>query len=224
MAGKKKYYVVWNGLKTGVFSSWKECESLIRGVEGALYKSFDTEEEANRAYSSNPYEFIGNKSAKQTVSKAGGLQDVPTDRTDTVLPLPMEVEAEALAVDAACSGNPGMMEYRGIYLRTGQVVFHYGPVFGTNNISEFLAIVHALALLKKKQSNMTIYSDSRNAIMWVKNKTCKTKLERNERTEALFEMIARAESWLRNNNYYNRIVKWETSRWGEIPADFGRKS
>ena len=72
MAGKKKYYVVWNGLKIGVFSSWKECESLIRGVEGALYKSFDTEEEANRANSSNPYEYICNKSAKQTVSKAGG--------------------------------------------------------------------------------------------------------------------------------------------------------
>lgn len=225
MAGKKKYYVVWNGLKTGVFSSWKECEAQIRGVEGALYKSFDTEEEAQRAYSSNPYEYIGNnKSAKSAVRKADGLLDVPTDRTDTVLPLPMEVEAEALAVDAACSGNPGMMEYRGIYLRTGQVVFHYGPVYGTNNIGEFLAIVHALALLKKKQSNMTIYSDSRNAIMWVQHKKCKTKLERNAHTEALFDMIARAEAWLNSNNYYNRIVKWETGRWGEIPADFGRKS
>lgn len=225
MAGKKKYYVVWNGLKTGVFSSWKECEAQIRGVEGALYKSFDTEEEAQRAYSSNPYEYIGNnKSAKSAARKADGLLDVPTDRTDTVLSLPMEVEAEALAVDAACSGNPGMMEYRGIYLRTGQVVFHYGPVYGTNNIGEFLAIVHALALLKKKQSNMTIYSDSRNAIMWVQHKKCKTKLERNARTEALFDMIARAEAWLNSNNYYNRIVKWETGRWGEIPADFGRKS
>ena len=137
--------------------------------------------------------------------------------------LPAEVPAEALAVDAACSGNPGPMEYRGVYLRTGQTIFHFGPVYGTNNIGEFLAIVHALALMKQKNISIPIFSDSRNAMNWVKQKRCKTKLERNARTENLFQMIERAENWLKNNKYDIPILKWETDKWGEVPADFGRK-
>ena len=147
----------------------------------------------------------------------------PSNRNDTVLPLPMEVTANAIAVDAACSGNPGKMEYRGIDLATGAQVFHFGPVYGTNNIGEFLAIVHALALMEKTGVKKTIYSDSYNAILWVKKKQCKTKLERTPRTEQLFGIIARAENWLRTHTYSIPIVKWETKKWGEVPADFGRK-
>ena len=131
---------------------------------------------------------------------------------------------EAIAVDASCSGNPGKMEYRGVYLRTGKEIFHYGPVYGTNNIGEFLAIVHGLALLKQKGlTHMPIYSDSVNAQIWVQKKKCKTTLKRDQQTEALHKLIARAEKWLRENDYANPIIKWPTSEWGEIPADFGRK-
>lgn len=131
---------------------------------------------------------------------------------------------DSIAVDAACSGNPGPMEYRGIYLKTGKEIFHFGPVHGTNNIGEFLAIVHALALLKQKgKHEMPIYSDSVNAQIWVKKKHCKTTLARTPETEYLFSLIARAEAWLRNNTYSNPILKWPTEEWGEIPADFGRK-
>ncbi len=147
----------------------------------------------------------------------------PSYRNDTVLPLPMEVTANAIAVDAACSGNPGKMEYRGIDLATGAQVFHFGPVYGTNNIGEFLAIVHALALMEKTGVKKTIYSDSYNAILWVKKKQCKTKLERTPRTEQLFGIIARAERWLNTHAITTPIIKWETKKWGEVPADFGRK-
>ena len=147
----------------------------------------------------------------------------PSYRNDTVLPLPMEVTANAIAVDAACSGNPGKMEYRGIDLATGAQVFHFGPVYGTNNIGEFLAIVHALALMEKTGVKKTIYSDSYNAILWVKKKQCKTKLERTPRTEQLFSIIARAERWLNTHAITTPIIKWETKKWGEVPADFGRK-
>ena len=130
----------------------------------------------------------------------------------------------ALAVDAACSGNPGPMEYRGVHLPSGKQIFHFGPVQGTNNIGEFLAIVHALALLKQKNlPNMPIYSDSRTAQIWVQKKKCKTTLQRTPQTEKLFDIIARAERWLQNNTYTNPILKWDTDNWGEIPADFGRK-
>ncbi len=145
-------------------------------------------------------------------------------------PLPLEGLGEAVdrraswAVDAACSGNPGPMEYQCVDLQTGEQVFHYGPVWGTNNIGEFLAIVHALALMEQRGiKDKVIYSDSYNAILWVKKKQCKTKLERNAKTEQLYQVIARAENWLRTHPVTTPVIKWETKKWGEIPADFGRK-
>ena len=135
-----------------------------------------------------------------------------------------ELKRVEIFTDGACSGNPGKIEDRGVYVATGVEVFRIGPMEqGTNNIGEFLALVHGLALLKKMGNNMPIYSDSRNAILWVKQKQCKTNLERNEVNAPIFDLIARAEAWLKNNTYTTTIIKWETDQWGEIPADFGRK-
>ena len=204
--GKKRYYVVWKGLVPGVYDTWDECRIQIEGVKQALYKSFDTLAEAERAYSEAPHKYIyAKKEEKQATA------------------IPATVYRNALAVDAACSGNPGQMEYRGVYLATGEEIFHFGPILGTNNIGEFLAIVHGLALLEKQQSNIPIYSDSRNALLWIKQKKCKTKLERTPATEEVFNMIERAERWLNSHTYSSPLIKWETSEWGEIPADFGRK-
>lgn len=206
---KKRYYVVWNGLAPGIYHSWEECQAQIKGVKQALYKSFASLADAERAYSGSPYDYIGSK------NQADG---VPASTE-----LPSEVEQNALAVDAACSGNPGNMEYQGVYVGSGTRIFHFGPLFGTNNIGEFLAIVHALALLHQKNNDMPIYSDSHNALLWVKQKKCKTKLERNTKTEEIFRLIDRAENWLHTHSYKNPLLKWETQKWGEIPADFGRK-
>lgn len=212
MKKKQKYYVVWAGLKPGIYDSWTECQLQTKGVVGARFKSFDTREEAEQALAGMPEDYL-----TRTTTEA------PKPKMQTADGLPVGVEPVSLAVDAACSGNPGKMEYRGVYLLTGQQIFHYGPVYGTNNIGEFLAIVHALALLKQKGADMPIYSDSANAISWVKQKKCKTKLPREPRTEPLFQLIERAEKWLRENTYTTRILKWETRQWGEVPADFGRK-
>lgn len=205
---KNRYYVVWNGVEPGIYDSWDKCRAQIEGVKQALYKGFATLPEAQRAYSSSPGQYLG----------AGAKAEKPKTKE-----LPANIYRNALAVDAACSGNPGQMEYRGVYLETGQEIFHFGPIYGTNNIGEFLAIVHALALLHQKHSAMPIYSDSRNALLWVKQGTCKTKLPRTPESAPLFEYIERAEKWLREHSYSNPLIKWETSSWGEIPADFGRK-
>lgn len=135
----------------------------------------------------------------------------------------MEVAAESIAVDASCCGNPGPMEYRGIYLKTGQEIFHYGPVHGTNNIGEFLAIVHAMALLKQKGLTMPVYSDSRTAIIWVTKRKVKTTLQPTPGNLPLLKLVARAENWLRTNGTPCPLIKWDTDKWGEVPADFGRK-
>ena len=189
---KQKYYVVWDGVTPGIYTSWTECQLQVKGYDSAKYKSFDNREEAERAFASSPYAYIGKNAKKKTV-------------------------------DAACSGNPGPMEYRGVHVASRQEIFHFGPMKGTNNIGEFLALVHGLALLKQKGFDMPIYSDSANAISWVKQKKCKTKLPRTAETEKLFGLIERAEKWLKENKYSTPILKWETKQWGEIPADFGRK-
>lgn len=130
---------------------------------------------------------------------------------------------EALCVDAACSGNPGPMEYRGVHLPSGREVFHFGPIQGTNNIGEFLAIVHGMALLKQRGLTMPIYSDSVSGMAWVRNRKAKTTLQRNEQTAQALDLVARAENWLRQNPTHATVTKWNTEEWGEIPADFGRK-
>lgn len=209
---KQKYYVVWAGVTPGIYKSWTDCQLQTKGYEGAKFKSFDTREEAEEAFASSPADYLRPAGVKPTTPPPADADKLP----EAVIP-------NSLAVDAACSGNPGQMEYRGVHVASRQEVFHFGPVYGTNNIGEFLAIVHGLALLKQKGFDMPIYSDSVNAINWVRQKKCKTKLPREPRTEPLFQLIERAEKWLRENTYNTPILKWETKLWGEIPADFGRK-
>lgn len=227
---KKKYYVVWNGRQPGIYSTWTECEKQVKGFSGATFQSFTSETDAKAAYDNPPSTFsveqTKQKNKKCNTSHTSSLlPDNPPDyRHDSVLQLPLEVTANAWAVDAACSGNPGSMEYRGIDLATGATVFHYGPICGTNNIGEFLAIVHALALMKQQGINKTIYSDSNIAILWINKGTCRTNLHRDTKTESLYKLIVRAETWLKSNKWNDiPLLKWQTKEWGEIPADFGRK-
>ncbi len=209
MAKKNKFYVVWKGRKTGVFTSWSECKVSVEGFEGARYKSFDSKEEATAALAGRYSDYMRKKPASSFA-------------TQSVLTAHMPI-IDSIATDAACSGNPGVMEYRGVYVKTGKTLFHYKHPKGTNNIGEFLGIVHGLSYLKKHNLPQPLYTDSVNAIKWVEQKKCKTKMQPTEENKDLFDYIARAENWLKNNTYTTQILKWDTSSWGEIPADFGRK-
>jgi ribonuclease HI len=206
-----KYYVVWKGHNTGIFNSWKECQEQIKNFPGAVYKSFPTREEAENAWAGKASDFIGQKKSFKTL-------------TDEELKAAGRPVYGSISVDAACSGNPGRMEYRGVITGTGELLFHEG-VFedATVNIGEFLAIVHALAMLKKKGGESIIYSDSRTAMKWVKDKRANTKLPRTPKNRKAFALLERAEKWLQENDYSSEIRKWNTAVWGEIPADFGRK-
>ena len=212
MPKKQKYYTVWKGHHTGVFESWEDCKAQIQGCEGAIYKSFSTFEAAKKAYKSDPKTYIGKS------------KTFKTEFSEAQLKLIGQPNYESISVDAASSGNPGKMEYRGVDTKTKKELFKQGPFQqGTSNVGEFLALVHGLAFLKQHNSNHIIYSDSKIAMSWVRKKKCNTKLKLTDENEKLFELIERAENWLKNNTYQTTIVKWETKAWGEIPADFGRK-
>ena len=212
---KQKFYVVWRGRKPGVYDNWDGCKAQVEGFGEAEYKAYATLEDAEEAFWRGKEEA---GAARATAGQDNKISDMPLPAA-----APRPYDEDAIAVDAACSGNPGPMEYRGVDLRSGCELFHLGPMHGTNNVGEFLAIVHALALLKRQGVKRTVYSDSRNALIWVRQKQCKTKLERNAQTEGLFRLIDRAVEWLRNNKIEVPLLKWQTKEWGEVPADFGRK-
>jgi len=208
---KNKYFVVWEGKQPGIYTSWEACKEQVHGCPEAKYKGFATEAEAQEAFHSSYWDYVG-KNAKKTVPSKALIEEYG------------KPDLESISVDAACSGNPGTMEYQGVDTRTGQLIFRQGPYEdGTNNIGEFLAIVHALALLKQKNLATPIYSDSRTALAWLRNKKTKSQLQPTPLNAKLFELIARAEQWLAENDYPNKVLKWHTEAWGEIPADFGRK-
>lgn len=208
---KKKFYVVWKGKRPGIYESWNDCQAQIKGVKGAQYKSFSEFTVAKKAFNGNYDDYKGKKKASDELSPAEKLKYG-------------EPNFHSISVDAASSGNPGKMEYQGVDTKTKKVLFKQGPFKeGTNNIGEFLAIVHGLAFLKERKSDRIIYTDSRTAMSWVRKKKCNTKLAKTQKNKNLFELIERAENWLKSNRFNTVIVKWETKAWGEIPADFGRK-
>lgn len=225
MASKKepkriKYYVVWEGRSKGIFTSWEECSQSTLQYPGAKFKSFDSLEKAQEAFS-YPYEiaqkFFAQKNSPEIETKKGALGQ--TEIT--------EKPSAGIAVDGGSHGNPGPAEYRGVRLEDGVILFATTPIFATNNIVEFLAIVHAMALCKKEgKRNIVIYSDSKTALSWVKKGKCNTKIPLSPKFNNARELIQRAEAWLAQNPFEEDYIlrKWDTELWGEIPADYGRKN
>ncbi len=204
---KKKYYVVWQGAKPGVYHSWETCQEQTLGFKDARYKSYLSIAEAEAAF-------------KAGFSPASNINTNNKPSSNTTVGQPIMA---SLSVDAACSGNPGVMEYQGVNSSTKEVIFHQKFPLGTNNIGEFLALVHGISLVQKNGWNFPIYTDSITAMAWVRKKKCGSKLAESPQTNELFKLIARAEKWLAENTVTADIRKWETEVWGEIPADFGRK-
>lgn len=208
---KQKYYVVWKGKEPGVYYSWDDCKKQIGGFPEAVYKSFKDKALAEKAFTEGSGNYIG------LDERVLNFDDEKRKLFGNPLP-------NSISVDAACSGNPGVLEYKGVHTSTGREIFKKGPFpEGTVNLGEFLALVHGIAYLKQKNSSKPVYSDSRTAMAWVRKKKINTTLQRSKKNDELFQLVDRALYWLHNNSYENKILKWETKYWGEIPADFGRK-
>lgn len=213
---KTKYYVVWLGHVPGVYTEWNTAKQQIDAYKGAKYKSFPTRAQAEAAFANGFGSYL-----KQATGP--GKTGSPGSRKRTV-PTTATIIGKSISVDAACSGNPGRMEYQGVTTAGKRQLFHRAFALGTNNIGEFLALVHALAFLQKQgQPDLPIYTDSKIAMGWIKKGKAKTTLVRNQKTEALYQLLERGEAWLKVNRVTNPIYKWKTEIWGEIPADFGRK-
>lgn len=221
-----KYYVVWVGQHPGVYDTWEDCLEQVKNFPGAKYKSFNSAAAASEAYRMGVAE-EDSADLTRLLDRAGEMRENKKKGRPASAPHYMdnpEVNIDAWAVDAACSGNPGPVEYRGVDLMSGEEIFRVGPMEGgTNNLGEFLAIVHALALQDKMGITKPIYSDSVSGMAWVRNRVIKTTIAENPSNARLFTLLRRALNWLNTHTVKSPIMKWDTPRWGEIPADFGRK-
>ena len=216
-----KFYVVWVGHNPGVYDDWSDCLEQIKNYSGARYKGYNSSTEAAEAFRAGLQKEDSNDLARLL---NGASEHRRHDAAHPDYFNNPEIDLTAWAVDAACSKNPGPVEYRGVELMSGRELFRIGPLQGgTNNLGEFLAIVHALALQDKLGVSHTIYSDSVSGMAWVRNRKIKTTLTENDVNRPLFGLLRRAMQWLNTHTYKSRIMKWDTPRWGEIPADFGRK-
>ena len=129
----------------------------------------------------------------------------------------MEKPTKGISVDGGTIGNPGPCFYQGVDIATGKQLFHEELGEGTNNIAEFLGAVHAIHYCKVNNLDTEIWSDSKTAMAWVRNKSYNTSFKgpvvaRMDKAVAYLKKITIPE-----------INKWKTKDWGEIPADFGRK-
>ncbi|WP_054957531.1 ribonuclease H [Paenibacillus dakarensis] len=216
---KQKFYVVWVGKQPGIYTNWGDCQLQVNQYTGAKFKAFESRAEAEKAYAQGWKSYWGQQSQGKTGPSSRVNNSTKASAAD-----PGEIDYNSISVDVGTRGNPGPVEYKGVDTRTGDVIFSCGPISkGTNNLGEFLAIVHALAYLKKIGSSKTVYSDSVNAMKWVREKKVVSTLVRDASTKEIWDLVDRAEHWLRTNSYDNKVLKWQTKSWGEIKADYGRK-
>jgi ribonuclease HI len=231
---KQKYYVVWVGSRPGVYTNWSECQAQVNGFEGAKFKAFPTLDEAEQAYqrgwkgnwgnsgNTNKHGVVSSSSGSKSKTNSG--KSALSKRSTSISESQAEVDYHTISVDVGTAGNPGPIEYKGVDTATGEVLFSVGPIpNGTNNLGEYLAIVHALAFIAKTGDTRNIYSDSMTAMKWVKQKAPNTTLPRNASTHEVWTLVDRATQWLSSHTYHTKIMKWQTDRWGEIKADYGRK-
>ena len=123
----------------------------------------------------------------------------------------MKKPTSGIAVDGACSGNPGLAEYKIVDIATGKTLVERKIGIATNNHAEFIGLCHAIHSYR----GVPIYCDSITAIAWVRNKKANSKHFHAD--------VEKCEAMLKKIDFKYEVIKWDTKKHGEIPADFGRK-
>ena len=169
----KKYYVVWKGRTTGIFTTWNECKSQVDGFAGARYKSFPTLGEAESAFggkadsASLSVSTSGSSSTKPSAASKPKKAKVPPLSEQQIFEMPFDIK---IYTDGACEPNPGEAGTGlAVYLNNELTELWYGlyQQVGTNNTAELHGLKHAFILAKEKLKaglSVAIYCDSKYSI------------------------------------------------------------
>jgi len=167
----KKFYVVWQGRETGIFTDWNTCKKHIDKFAGARYKSFPTLAEAEAAFGNNSRAVKStDASAGSPVKKRAAVQTVKTYGSDEIAAMNIDTK---IFTDGGCEPNPGKAGSGVAVYRDGVVAELWYGLFnpkGTNNTAELNALHQALIMAKNeigKGKSVAIFCDSKYAIQCI---------------------------------------------------------
>jgi len=172
----KKFYVVWQGRETGIFTDWNTCKKQVDKFAGAKYKSFPTLKEAEAAFSGKSNSSVEQlpekvKSDKKlSGQKKSRSQTILTYTADDIAGMPFDTK---IFTDGGCEPNPGKAG-SGLAVYRKDIIDElwyglYNPN-GTNNTAELNALNQALIMAKNEIINgrsVAIFCDSKYSIQCV---------------------------------------------------------
>ncbi|WDE04296.1 viroplasmin family protein [Thalassomonas viridans] len=165
----KKFYVVWKGAKTGIFTSWPETKALIDGRSDAQYMGFPSLAEAEAAFAQSYTKALMQRSlAKGKTSGGGNKASGPGYQGQSQKP--GKSAQVQIYCDGACSPNPGKSGTGlAIYESSVLTELRYGlyQPMGTNNTAELGGILESMLLAQTyigQGKTVEILSDSKYSI------------------------------------------------------------
>ena len=156
----KKFYVVWVGRETGIFTDWAHTKTQVDQFPAAKYKSFKTQAEAEAAFAAG----WGAPKKSKTSSSKPSVTSSPDKNFDVTI-----------YCDGGCDPNPGKAA-------SGVAVYHENKLTelwyglfnpqGTNNTAELNALFQSLLIAKEsidKNKTVGILCDSQYSINCITN-------------------------------------------------------
>jgi len=162
----KKFYVVWQGRKPGIYTDWPTCLQQVDKFTGARYKSFPSLADAQSA-------FEGGSSSAGTSSKSKNKSNASSVKTYTAKEVLAFDAYTKIFTDGGCEPNPGEAgSGLALYCENELTQLWYGLYnpMGTNNTAELNALHQALLIAKREinaKRTVAIFCDSKYSIQCV---------------------------------------------------------
>lgn len=168
----KKFYVVWKGAKTGIFTSWPEVQQHTVGRSDAQYMGFESKQAAEEAFASTYTKALMQRSLKNGGAKKSSATKTKAKTTQETVLADFEIYC-----DGACSPNPGksgtgLAVYELADNKLNLTALYYGlyQEMGTNNTAELNGLLSAFKLTQhilnsaSTPKKIKILSDSKYSI------------------------------------------------------------
>ena len=166
----KKFYVVWQGRETGIFTDWNSCKKQVEKFPGARYKSFPSAAEADAAFKGGTSSSSATASTKSAGSRKNSGQSIKTYTALEIRKLGIDTK---IFTDGGCEPNPGKAGSGVAVYRDEKLDELWYGLFnpnGTNNTAELNALHQAFIMAEEelqKSKSVAIFCDSKYAIQCV---------------------------------------------------------
>jgi ribonuclease HI len=163
----RKFYVVWLGRQTGVFTDWATTQRAVDKYAGARFKSFPTRAEAEQAFGRGGNASIPPKTPSRQKAATPDSKRSATRTSDQF--------NVTIYCDGACEPNPGNAGSGIVVYRAGKLAELWFGLYnprGTNNSAELNALYHALRMAEaeiRTGNTFEVCSDSAYSINCIRS-------------------------------------------------------